>query len=163
DDVLVGDDLAVGGDDEARAGRGALPGLGLDVGDRVLGLVVDLLGGHVVVRDGARAAGGRGRGDGGRGRGAVAVDDDGSDTGAVVATTRDERTGTATTTVSTPASSGTVVPASSTSESTTLTAGEIYKSSAPGVVDLKIDASAEGSGFVVDQKGDVVTNAHVVE
>ncbi|WCB94639.1 hypothetical protein DSM104299_03377 [Baekduia alba] len=88
----------------------------------------------------------------------------GGGAGAVVATTRDAGGGTATATVTTPAaSSGTAVPAASTTDSTTLTAGDIYKNTSPGVVDLKIDASAEGSGFVVDEKGDVVTNAHVVD
>jgi putative serine protease PepD len=86
----------------------------------------------------------------------------GGGAGAVVATTRsaDVRTATVTTTA-TPG--GTAVAAADTTTSTSLTAGEIYKNASPGVVDLVVNSSAEGSGFVVDKKGDVITNAHVVE
>jgi len=81
----------------------------------------------------------------------------------VVATTRDASpsSAAATVTTTTGGSSGTVVAASNAGGA--LTTGEIYKNASPGVVDLKVDASAEGSGFVVDAKGDVVTNYHVVE
>ncbi|HEY6759247.1 MAG TPA: trypsin-like peptidase domain-containing protein [Baekduia sp.] len=89
----------------------------------------------------------------------------GGGAGAVVATSRDASgASTAATATTTGASgSGTAVAASDTSDTTTLTAGEIYKKTSPGVVDLKVGDSAEGSGFVVDKKGDVVTDAHVVE
>jgi putative serine protease PepD len=67
-------------------------------------------------------------------------------------------------------------PAAQTVASSTGTLTEIYKNVAPGVVDITVDTTdssnfggggggssqAEGSGFVVDTKGDIVTNAHVV-
>ena len=49
---------------------------------------------------------------------------------------------------------------------------QLYKNAAPGVVDIKVtgvdtggggSGSAEGSGFVIDKNGDVITNAHVVD
>jgi putative serine protease PepD len=59
-------------------------------------------------------------------------------------------------------------PAAATSTSLT----ELYKNVAPGVVDIVVNTSsggfgdqgaqAEGSGFVVDSSGDIVTNQHVV-
>jgi putative serine protease PepD len=87
----------------------------------------------------------------------------GGGAGAVIATTRDAepRATTVTTSTASSSSAGAVVPASNTT-TTSKTAGEIYQSASPGVVDLKVGDSAEGSGFVVDKKGDVVTNAHVV-
>jgi len=64
-------------------------------------------------------------------------------------------------------------PAVSTATSTSLT--QLYKNAAPGVVDITVTSSnssgfgpgdqqsqAEGSGFVIDTNGDIVTNAHVV-
>jgi putative serine protease PepD len=57
---------------------------------------------------------------------------------------------------------------------TALTVGQIYARDAAGVVDLDVSvtttdpwgrtrsAEAEGSGFVVDKQGDIVTSAHVV-
>jgi putative serine protease PepD len=83
---------------------------------------------------------------------------------AIVATTRDgdNRTATVTQTTSN-ASAGTAVPASDTTTSTTLTASEIYKNDNKGVVDLVVNANAEGSGFVIDKRGDIVTNEHVVD
>jgi putative serine protease PepD len=56
-----------------------------------------------------------------------------------------------------------------------LTANQVYVQDAPGVVDIvatltRTDpfgnvrtAKSEGSGFVIDTKGDIVTNAHVIE
>ncbi len=77
---------------KTRAGGGALAGLGADVDDRVLGAVVDALGGGVAgLGDGAHgpAVGGCG---GGCGRGAaVAVNDDRGDARATG--TRDEGAG----------------------------------------------------------------------
>jgi len=94
----------------------------------------------------------------------------GGGAGAVVAGSRDADVRTATATVTTTATpGGTAVAASDTTTTTTLTAGEVFKQASAGVVDLKVTtaggggASAEGSGFVVDKKGDVVTNAHVVD
>jgi putative serine protease PepD len=93
----------------------------------------------------------------------------GGGAGGLVATTRDADTRTATATLTATATpGGTEVPAADTTSTTTLSAGEIYKNASPGVVDLVIgsggqSASAEGSGFVVDTKGDIITNAHVVD
>jgi putative serine protease PepD len=68
------------------------------------------------------------------------------------------------------------VPASPTAQTvassgTSLT--EIYKNAAPGVVDITVaqgssgfgggQGQAEGSGFVIDAQGDIVTNQHVVD
>ena len=70
------------------------------------------------------------------------------------------------------------VPASqaaNTVASTTNTLTQLYKNAVPGVVDITVtqgsssstpgggSSQAEGSGFVVDASGDIVTNAHVVE
>ena len=58
-------------------------------------------------------------------------------------------------------------PAASTSTSLT----SIYKDDAPGVVDITVagassgfggQSQAEGSGFVIDKNGNIITNAHVV-
>jgi putative serine protease PepD len=63
-------------------------------------------------------------------------------------------------------------PASTRATTTTLT--QLYKDAAPGVVDITVASSgssgfgqggqsqAEGSGFVIDTNGDIVTNQHVV-
>ncbi|MCW2986892.1 MAG: hypothetical protein JWR63_4462, partial [Conexibacter sp.] len=83
----------------------------------------------------------------------------------IVAGSRDAGGTTATATVTT-TGGGTAVAAADTTAAATLTLGEIYKKSAPGVVDLVVgsgSSAAEGSGFVVDKRGDVVTNAHVVD
>jgi putative serine protease PepD len=85
--------------------------------------------------------------------------------GAVVASTKDASGGTSTVTTTTAASGGSTAVASSTT-STSQTVGEIYRSTSPGVVDLVVgsgQSEAEGSGFVVDAKGDIVTDAHVVD
>jgi putative serine protease PepD len=65
-------------------------------------------------------------------------------------------------------------PAATTAASTPLT--QIYKEDSPGVVDIIVTMSAssssdgfggtsqaEGSGFVYDTSGDIITNAHVVD
>jgi putative serine protease PepD len=67
------------------------------------------------------------------------------------------------------------VPAqSAAARSTTTTLTQLYKNVAPGVVDITVTSSggsgfspgsaaqAEGSGFVIDTSGDIVTNQHVV-
>src|SRR5207249_8286982 len=57
--------------------------------------------------------------------------------------------------------------------STTSNLTQLYKSAAPGVVDITVDSAstggfgnqqseAEGSGFVIDKNGHIVTNQHVV-
>jgi len=71
-----------------------------------------------------------------------------------------------------------IVPAQSTAAKATATPlTQIYKQATPGVVDITVDATApdafgfpgrqqtqsEGSGFVIDTKGDIVTNQHVVD
>ena len=67
-------------------------------------------------------------------------------------------------------------PAAQTVATSTTTLTQLYKNAAPGVVDITVDtgssarasrpaaqSQAEGSGFVIDTKGDIVTNAHVVD
>jgi putative serine protease PepD len=69
-------------------------------------------------------------------------------------------------------------PAANTVASTSSSLSQLYKDAVPGVVDITVtqgssssspfspgggSAQAEGSGFVVDANGDIVTNAHVVE
>ena len=80
--------------------------------------------------------------------------------------------GSTTTTTAAPATS-TVQPASATTSSLT----QIYKEATPGVVDITVteaaagsgfgfgrqSSQAEGTGFVFDSKGDIVTAAHVVD
>ena len=67
--------------------------------------------------------------------------------------------------------------AAQTVATTTDTLTQLYKNTAPGVVDITVvtgssapsfapgggQSSAEGSGFVIDAKGDIITNAHVVD
>src|SRR5437764_5240272 len=63
-------------------------------------------------------------------------------------------------------------------KTTTTTLTQLYKNATPGVVDITVTSSggapdplgggggssqAEGSGFVVDTNGDIVTNEHVVD
>ena len=78
-------------------------------------------------------------------------------------------------TVTTAAPVATIQPAAKTSTSSTL--NQIYAQAAPGVVDITVTQSstnggfgfgqqstqAEGTGFVYDTKGDIVTAAHVVD
>jgi putative serine protease PepD len=69
-------------------------------------------------------------------------------------------------------------PTANTVATTTNSLTQLYKDTVPGVVDITVtqgssssspltpgggSSSAEGSGFVVDANGDIVTNAHVVE
>jgi len=65
------------------------------------------------------------------------------------------------------ASAGTALPTTQTSTSSTSssTAASIYKQDLPGVVTLTVNLSrgqAIGSGIVLDTKGDILTNAHVI-
>jgi putative serine protease PepD len=58
-------------------------------------------------------------------------------------------------------------PAASVEAGSGLTANEIYRRTRNGVVDIKVRSaggqSAEGSGFVLDAKGQIATNQHVVD
>jgi putative serine protease PepD len=73
-----------------------------------------------------------------------------------------------------------IVPAQSaaTTATTAATLTQLYRQDTPGVVDITVDSTssggtfgspgggqtkAEGSGFVIDTKGDIVTNEHVVD
>ncbi len=73
-----------------------------------------------------------------------------------------------------------IVPAQSTAaKATAAPLTQLYKQATPGVVDITVDATtpdafgfgppmqretqSEGSGFVIDTKGDIVTNQHVVD
>jgi len=61
------------------------------------------------------------------------------------------------------ASTGTALPTTQTSTSST--SSSIYKQDLPGVVTLTVNLSrgqAIGSGIVLDTKGDILTNAHVI-
>ncbi|TME78941.1 MAG: trypsin-like serine protease, partial [Chloroflexi bacterium] len=65
------------------------------------------------------------------------------------------------------ASAGTALPTTQTSTNSTSssTAASIYKQDLPGVVTLTVNLSrgqAIGSGIVLDTKGDILTNAHVI-
>src|SRR6266513_2595482 len=64
-------------------------------------------------------------------------------------------------------STGTALPTTQTSTNSTSssTAASIYKQDLPGVVTLIVNLSrgqAIGSGIVLDTKGDILTNAHVI-
>jgi putative serine protease PepD len=52
-------------------------------------------------------------------------------------------------------------PVSAAPTAGTETIPQIYRAASPGVVQIN-QGGAEGSGFVIDRKGDIVTNAHVV-
>jgi putative serine protease PepD len=82
-----------------------------------------------------------------------------------------------TSTVAAPASSSST-SASLTSQQTPLSVNEIYKRDAPGVVEITVTtqssgggffgqgggtSQAQGSGFVYDSQGDIVTDQHVVD
>jgi putative serine protease PepD len=54
------------------------------------------------------------------------------------------------------------VAASSSTASATTTAGRVYSSARQGVVEI-VAGNAEGSGFVIDTSGHIVTNQHVVD
>jgi putative serine protease PepD len=75
-----------------------------------------------------------------------------------------------------------VSPAASTSASGSMTAAQIYQADAPGIVEIRVreqassgqgldpfggggqqTTEAQGTGFEIDSKGDIVTNAHVVD
>src|SRR5438309_64769 len=65
------------------------------------------------------------------------------------------------------ASAGTALPTTSTSTGSTAsaTAASIYKQDSPGVVTITVNllnGQAVGSGIVLDTKGDILTNAHVL-
>jgi len=65
------------------------------------------------------------------------------------------------------ASTGTALPTTqtSTNSASSSTAASIYKQDLPGVVTLTVNLSrgqAIGSGIVLDSKGDILTNAHVI-
>ena len=74
-------------------------------------------------------------------------------------------------------SSSSPSPATLTSQQTPLSVGAIYKRDAPGVVEITVTtqssagpfgqgggtAQAQGSGFVYDTQGDIVTDQHVVD
>jgi putative serine protease PepD len=65
------------------------------------------------------------------------------------------------------ASAGTTLPTTSTSTGSTAsaTAASIYKQDSPGVVTITVNlpnGQAIGSGIVLDTKGDILTNAHVL-
>ena len=80
-----------------------------------------------------------------------------------------------TTTTTAAATTSTVQPAAATTTTSSLT--QIYKTATPGVVDITVtqgstgggfglgqqQTQAEGTGFVYDSKGDIVTAAHVVD
>ncbi len=87
----------------------------------------------------------------------------GAGAGIYAATTGSSSSAQATVVASVPAQAAAVT-------STSLT--QIYKNASPGVVDITVtgvssgfgggNSSAEGSGFVIDKNGDIITNAHVV-
>src|SRR6266851_7036022 len=67
----------------------------------------------------------------------------------------------------TTASAGTVLKttATSTSSTSSLTATTVYAQDSPGVVMITVslgNSQAIGSGIVLDTKGDILTNAHVI-
>jgi putative serine protease PepD len=84
--------------------------------------------------------------------------------------------GAGTTIIRRPAVTVNAAPAASTSPSGGMSVSEIYRKSVPGVVEVLATGqtsgsgffggqteSAQGTGFQVDTKGDIVTNYHVVE
>jgi putative serine protease PepD len=59
------------------------------------------------------------------------------------------------------AATSTAAPATSAAPVASSSATAVYRAVREGVVDVKV-GTAEGSGFVIDTKGDIVTNEHVV-
>jgi putative serine protease PepD len=98
----------------------------------------------------------------------------GGGAGAAIYATTNGSPATSTVVASVPAT-----PTAQTVASSTTSLTQIYKKAAPGVVDITVTqgggsssspfspggggGQAEGSGFVVDTAGDIVTNAHVVD
>src|SRR3954469_4053152 len=71
---------------------------------------------------------------------------------------------TSTTRVVTAAAPGATQNASPTSAA--MTVGDVYRGAKQGTVDITVqtaNGAAEGSGFVLDSRGDIVTNEHVVD
>ncbi len=94
---------------------------------------------------------------------------------AAVAVHESDSGSTSTTVIRRPAVTLNAAPAASTSPSGGLSVGEIYRKAVPGVVEVLASGptsssgffgggtqSDQGTGFVVDTKGDIVTNFHVV-
>jgi putative serine protease PepD len=85
----------------------------------------------------------------------------------VVAVASDGGSTTHTTTVTTPSSSSAnLTTASDATATQTKTLEQLYGDAKQGVVDIKVKTAkgeAEGSGFVIDSDGHIVTNDHVVD
>jgi putative serine protease PepD len=83
--------------------------------------------------------------------------------GAVAALAIDSGGNGAATTTSVATASPTMAVASSTSK---VTVGDVYRRTKQGVVDVKAQSpqgTGEGSGFVLNKSGDIVTNQHVID
>jgi putative serine protease PepD len=109
--------------------------------------------------------------------GALALGAGGGVGAVTLASTDTAPTTTTTTTTSTPAASTTTASFAA-SDSSALTVNQIYDRTKQGVVDITVTAeteqqpfgppqqtetTGEGSGFVVDKQGHIVTNQHVVD